>query len=42
VEVVAVSQTVPLDPPVCEYCGEFIEDEDQLCPACDDGSLCYP
>jgi len=36
-----MSQTVELHPPICEFCGCFIEDEDQQCPARDDGR-CYP
>jgi len=40
--VVPVNQTVDLEPPVCEFCGEFIEDEDQVCAARDDGGRCYP
>jgi len=37
-----VSRTVDLEPPVCEYCGDYIRDEEQICPACDDGRCCYP
>jgi hypothetical protein len=36
-----VSRTVELDPPICDYCGEFIRDRDQPCPARDDGR-CHP
>ena len=33
-------KVVALEPPVCDYCGEFIEDDDQPCSALDDGR-CY-
>lgn len=32
-----MSRTVKLDPPICEFCGCFIRDDDQPCPALDDG-----
>jgi hypothetical protein len=40
--VVPVSRTADLEPPVCEFCGDFILDEDQVCPARDDGGTCHP
>jgi len=33
-----VSQTVHLDPPICDYCGGFIRDREQQCPARDDAA----
>ncbi|WP_255410231.1 MULTISPECIES: hypothetical protein [unclassified Haloarcula] len=29
-------------PLICEFCGEVIEDDDQRCPATDDGRRCRP
>lgn len=34
-----MSRTVELCPPVCDYCGGFIQDRDQQCPARDDVEL---
>jgi RNA polymerase subunit RPABC4/transcription elongation factor Spt4 len=41
-EVGRMSRVVEMNPPICEFCGEFIEDDDQQCPARDDGRCCYP
>jgi hypothetical protein len=39
--VVAVSRTIELEPPICEFCGCYITDPDQQCAAQDEGR-CYP
>jgi len=36
-----VALTVTLEPPVCEFCGSYIREDDQPCPALDDGR-CAP
>jgi len=36
-----MSLSIYLEPPICEFCGCAIEDDDQPCPAMDDG-VCYP
>jgi hypothetical protein len=36
-----VSQTVQLTPPICDYCGGYIRDRDQQCPARDE-KRCWP
>jgi hypothetical protein len=45
--VVAVSEAVRFDPgqlplPICDQCGEFIEEDRQQCYACDEGVECSP
>jgi len=37
-----MSKVVELEPPICEFCGGYIRDRDQQCPALDDGGVCYP
>jgi hypothetical protein len=37
--VVEVSRVVELDPPVCEFCGEFVRGESQPCAARDEGGV---
>lgn len=36
-----MSRTVELEPPVCDYCGGYILEDNQHCPARDDGR-CWP
>jgi hypothetical protein len=31
-----------LENPICEFCGEEIEEKDQQCYARDDGEVCAP
>lgn len=36
-----VSKAAELDPPICEFCGDLLVNDDQLRPACNDGRCCY-
>jgi len=34
-------ETVIVEAPICDYCGEYIVDDEQVCPALHDGR-CSP
>lgn len=36
-----MSRVEVIDPPICEFCGCYILERDQFCPALDDGR-CHP